>query len=143
MDEPRPAVIVALPPTRTVALVRRVANPVWLRVGISSELQVTGRRTGAPVRVTVVPVEVEGRQYVVSFAGTSHWVRNLRASTSCGLRRKGRPGTFIATEIAGPERDAAIAAYRARLPGPFRRDFDRRPAADDHPVFRVDRTGSA
>jgi hypothetical protein len=23
------------------------------------------------------------------------------------------------------------------------RDFDRRPAADDHPVFRVDRTGSA
>jgi deazaflavin-dependent oxidoreductase (nitroreductase family) len=143
MDEPQWAVSTALPPTRTVALVRRVATPIWRQVGITSEVAVQGRRTGAPVKATIVPAKIDGTLYLVSFGGTSDWVCNLRTAWRGELRTKGRAASFTATEITGPERDRVIATYRGRLPGPFRRDFDRRPGAGDHPVFRVEWGGSA
>ncbi len=136
-----------LSPSRGVAFFRRVAGPIWLRMGVTGVLEVRGRRSGRPVQVTLFPVEVDGTRYLVSFGGVTYWVLNLRAAGGGELRRKGRAETFSAVEVDGAERERAIAAYLARL-GPIRRDrdpvkkdFDRLPNAADHPTFRVEATG--
>jgi len=54
------------------------------------------------------------------------------------LRHKGPTTAFTAVEVDGAERDRVIAAFHAKTPKPFRRDFDQRPDAADHPTFRVD-----
>jgi deazaflavin-dependent oxidoreductase (nitroreductase family) len=143
--EQRPQVVsAALSPTRAVALIRRVARPIWLWVGIAAVLKVPGRRTGTPLQVTLSPVEVDGTWYLLSFGGVTDWARNLRAAGRGELRRKGRTQAFIAIEVDGNERDRVIAAYLARLGpikrelDPIKRDFDRRPGAADHPAFRVE-----
>jgi len=43
----RQIVSAALSPGRSLALIRRVAGPIWLRVGFVAILTVPGRRTGA------------------------------------------------------------------------------------------------
>jgi len=136
-----------LSPSRGVAFFRRVAGPIWLRMGVTSVLEVRGRHTGRQIKVTIFPVEVDGTRYLVSFGGITDWVRNLRAAGRCELRRRGRTATFTAVEVDGAERERAIAAYLARL-GPIRRDrdpvkkdFDRLPNAADHPTFRLEPTG--
>jgi len=136
-----------LSPSRGVAFFRRVAGPIWLRMGVTSVLEVRGRHTGRPIKVTIFPVEVDGTRYLVSFGGITDWVRNLRAAGRCELRRRGRTETFTAVEVDGAERERAIAAYLGRL-GPIRRDrdpvkkdFDRLPNVADHPTFRLEPTG--
>jgi hypothetical protein len=46
--------------------------------------------------------------------------------------------SFTGIEVEGDERDRVIAAYLARLPGFIKKDFERRPGAGDHPVFKVE-----
>jgi deazaflavin-dependent oxidoreductase (nitroreductase family) len=134
----------ALSPTRAVAILRRVAGPIWKWVGVIGVLKVSGRRTGNPLHVALMPVEVEGTWYLVSFGGVTDWVRNLRAARHGELRRKGRAEAFTAVEVDGNERERVIAAYLARLGpikrnlDPVKRDFDRRPGAPDHPAFRME-----
>jgi deazaflavin-dependent oxidoreductase (nitroreductase family) len=129
----------ALSPTRRLALIRRLLlRPIWLRVGLAAVLEVPGRRTGTPLQVSLVPWEVEGTWYLMSQYGVTDWVRNLRAARRGKLRRKGSTETFIAIEVDGEERDRVIAAFQARTPKPFKKDFDRRPGAADHPTFRVE-----
>jgi hypothetical protein len=70
--------------------------------------------------------------------GVTDWVRNLRAAGRSDLRRKDRTETFTAIEVDGDERDRVIAAFQARTPKPFKKDFDRHPSAADHPTFRVE-----
>ena len=127
----------AFAPTRPVALVRRIARPLWQRVGIAAVLEVPGRRRGRTVRVPLIPARLEGKLYLMAFGGVTDWARNLRAAGRGALRYRGRTIVFKATEVDGAERDRAIAAYLAGS-GPVRRDFNRRPNADDHPTFRVD-----
>ncbi len=137
--EQRPQMISApLPRSRTLALMRRVAGPIWLRVGLTAVLEVRGRRTGTPRQVTLFPWEVDGNSYLQSQYGVTDWVRNLRAAGRGVLRRKGRAEAFIATEVEGAERDRVIATFHARMPKPFSRDFDQRPDAADHPTFRLE-----
>jgi len=137
--EKRPQAVAAVPlPSRSIALIRRVAGPVWLRVGVTAVLEVPGRRTGKPCAVTVFPVEVEGTSYLLSQYGVTDWVRNLRAAGHGELRRKGRTKAVTAIEVEGAERDRVIAAFHAKTPRPFSRDFDERPAAADHPTFRLE-----
>jgi hypothetical protein len=87
--------------------------------------------------VTVIPVTLDGNVYLLSFGGTTDWARNLRASGRGELRRKGRNQPFTAVEVEGDERDRVIAKYLAGS-GPIKKDFYRKPAAADHPTFRVD-----
>jgi deazaflavin-dependent oxidoreductase (nitroreductase family) len=135
----RPQVVsAALTPSRSLALIRRVAGPIWLRIGFVAVLSVPGRRTGTPVQVTVFPVEVDGATYLLSQYGVTAWVRNLRAGGRGELRRKGRTETFTAIEVDGDERGRVIAAFHAKTPKPFSRDFDQRPSAADHPTFRME-----
>ena len=119
-------------------IIRRVSRPIWLRAGLAAVLEVPGRRSGAPVQVTLIPWEVDGTPYLLSQYGVSNWVRNLRASGRGALRHKGRTQAYVAIEVDGDERDRVIAAFRAKTPKPFRRDYDRLPGAADHPTFRME-----
>jgi deazaflavin-dependent oxidoreductase (nitroreductase family) len=121
-----------------MALARRVFGRRWLKTGLTVLLEVAGRRTGAPHRVALFPVTVDGTSYLLSQYGATGWVRNLRAAGRGELSRKGRAAPFTAVEVDGAERDRVIAAFRAKMPRPFRRDFEQLPAAADHPAFRVE-----
>lgn len=137
MSEGHAGIRSALAPTRPVAFVRRIATPIWFRVGIVATLEVPGRRTGATLRVSLIPIHVDGRWYLMAFGGTTDWALNLRAAGLGELRHKGRTQAFRAVEVDGNERERAIAAYLAKA-GPITKDFNRRPAPADHPTFRVD-----
>ena len=140
MDQRPRIVSAAFSPSRSLAIIRRLAGPIWLRIGFVAVLTVPGRSTGAPVRVTLLAVEVNGTWYVLSQSGVTGWVRNLRAAGRGELRHKGRTETFTAIEVDGDERDWVIAAFHAKTPKPFSRDFDQRPSAADHPTFRMELT---
>jgi deazaflavin-dependent oxidoreductase (nitroreductase family) len=109
-----------------------------LRAGLTSVLEVRGRRTGQPVHVTLYPIEVDGTTYLLSQYGVSGWVRNLRAAGWGELKGKGRSQAFTAVEVGDAERDRVYAAFHAKVPKAARRDSDQLPAAADHPVFRMD-----
>ena len=126
------------PPSRAIALIRRIAGPMWSRAGLTVVLTVPGRRTGTPRHVTLFPIEVEGTRYLLSQYGACEWVRNLRAARRGELRRRGRTEAIAVIEVDGPERDRVIAAFRAKVPPPLNWDFNTRPAAADHPTFRVE-----
>lgn len=138
MTSPSTSAVAAPPRSRFIAINRRILGPIWLRVGLTAQLELPGRRTGAPHRTALFPVDLDGTTYLLSQYGLSEWVRNLRAAGRGQLRRKGRAATFTAVEVDGAERDRVIAAFNAKTPKPFRADFDQRPDAADHPTFRVD-----
>jgi deazaflavin-dependent oxidoreductase (nitroreductase family) len=112
---------------------------MWSRLGFTVVLTVSGGRSGMPQHVTLFPIEVEGNRYLLSQYGASDWVRKLRAAGRGELRRKGRNETIAVVEVDGAERDRVIAAFHTRVPKLLRRDADARPAAADHPTFRVER----
>ena len=94
---------------------RHVVNPVVsrLRTGGVEELTVTGRRTGQPRRVPVIPVQVGTHRYLVAPFGESGWVQNtarpVRASstdtgsrsTSSRTRSLSTSGPRSSTDTAG------------------------------------------
>jgi deazaflavin-dependent oxidoreductase (nitroreductase family) len=121
------------------AFTRHLANPLAMRLGGhgAATLTVPGRRTGEPRKVPVIPVDVEGRRYLVSPYGESDWVRNLRAAGKGELSRKGQTESFRATEVPAEGRESVIARYRevaGRSVGPC---FTKLPDPKDHPVFQV------
>ena len=141
MDQPPRVVAEALSPSRTLSVLRGIFRRLWLRVGLAAVLEVPGRRTGTPTHVTVIPWEVDGTLYLMSQYGVSNWVRNLRAAGRGELRHKGRRQAFTAIEVDGNERDLVLAVFHKKTPKPFNNDFNRRPAAADHPTFRVEPIG--
>lgn len=138
MDQPPQPTAPPIARSRSLALMRRVFGPIWLRTGLIVTLSVPDRRTGKAVHVTLYPIEVDGRSYLFSQYGVSNWVRNLRAAGRGELRRKGRAEVFTAVEVADAERDRVYAAFQAKVPKLARRDSDQLPAAADHPVFRME-----
>lgn len=117
----------------------RVVNPVMKRLGRVPALIVRGRRSGDLLTVPLgEPLELDGRRYLVSGRGETHWVRNLRAAGRATLRTHGRTVDFKATELRGEEHDRIVAAYRRRLGRSVDRYFHEIPDPADHPVFRMD-----
>lgn len=125
---------------RPPLFVRRVFNPLAMRFGIggSQALSVTRRRTRAPQRVPVIPVDVEGQRYLVSPRGDTDWVRNLRATPRCTLGPHGQELAYRASEIAVADRPPVITAYRAVAGRAVKSFFEALPDAKDHPVFRLE-----
>lgn len=138
MDERTPADSAVLQPTRSVAFIRRVGDPVFMATGVGAILTVQGRRSGEPRQVKLTPVDLDGTRYLMAFQGVADWVLNLRAARTCELRQRGRTTGYTATEVEGDERDRVIAKYLSRLPAPVKSDFGRRPDPAHHPVFRVE-----
>jgi hypothetical protein len=104
----------------------RLIDP-WLRVscqlgvlGITSRLEVPGRRSGRSRSVLVGLLRVDERWYVGHPNGPAAWTRNLEAAGEALIRRTSSiPVRVSATRLgAGPERDAAIAATARQQPFP-------------------------
>jgi hypothetical protein len=120
-------------------LITNVANPLIRRVPRASALIVRGRRSGRLITVPMgEPLEVDGRRYLVSGRGETHWVRNLRAAGGGAFRSHSRIRSFRATELSGLERDGIVAAYRARLGHAVDGYFRQIPDPAGHPVFRME-----
>jgi deazaflavin-dependent oxidoreductase (nitroreductase family) len=121
------------------ALTRHLANPLAMRLsahGVAT-LTVAGRRTGAPRKVPVIPVEVGGSRYLVSPYGESDWVRNLQAAGKGELSTKGRAESFSATEVPVDQREAIITWYREVAGNHIDPYFTKLPDPRDHPVSQV------
>jgi deazaflavin-dependent oxidoreductase (nitroreductase family) len=132
---------------------RRVMNPFvvgLMRLGVSvwgsRILEVRGRKSGAPRRTPVNPLDVDGRQYLVSPRGEGQWVRNVRADGGrlvliLGRRRR----QLIAHELADAEKPPILRAYLRKWKMEVGMFFDGVTAdsdekdvqriAADHPVF--------
>ena len=57
--------------------------PWYTGLGITTRtvtLEVRGRKTGRPIRVSLSRTDYSGRSYFVSLGGESQWVRNVRAA---------------------------------------------------------------
>ena len=76
-------------------------------------LEVAGRRTGRLRRNPVLLTAFEDGEYLVSLAGESEWVRNVRAANGrVVLRRRGaRPVQLL--EVPPASRAPVLAAYQA------------------------------
>ena len=114
-----------------------VMNPLLMRLGIKPTLAVRGRRSGEWRTVPVNVLELGGSRYLVAIRGETEWVRNLRASGSGEVRRRGRVERFEAEEVPDEERPPIIAAYREHWEREVGKLFRELPDAADHPVFRL------
>jgi len=76
-------------------IIRRLFNPIAVLGGTDAVLFVRGRHSGKRLSVPVAPpFEYEGRRYLVSPLGDTHWARNLRAAGEGVLRYRPAPGTL-------------------------------------------------
>ena len=116
-------------------------------------LEVPGRRTGRVRRTSLVVAELGGCRYLVSLAGESEWVRNVRANGSRASLRRLRSNPVYLAEIPVEERPPVLTAYLSKRaysksPECEAREFfgvspDATPAqlaeiASRYPVFRIE-----
>src|SRR2546425_1288905 len=92
----------------------KVVNPLMTALGLAPALTVRGRASGRSYTMPVLPLEYEGKRYLVAPRGDTHWARNLRAVGECELRAGGRKRRFTAREIPAAQRAALGAAYVQR-----------------------------
>jgi deazaflavin-dependent oxidoreductase (nitroreductase family) len=120
-------------------VMKSLIGPLMMRTGRIPVLTVAGRTSGQPRSVPIgKPLDLEGRRYLLSARGQTHWIRNLRAAGCGTLRSRGVTESFRALEIEGEERDRVIAAYRALLGKRVEPAFVKLPNAADHPTFRLE-----
>src|SRR5438132_10752353 len=123
----------------------KVVNPLMAALGLAPALTVRGRTSGRRYTMPVLPLDYEGKRYLVAPRGNTHWARNLRAVGQCGLRVGGRNGRFIAREIPVAERGPAgrriCSEIRAEVRR-IRRQGIRRPAGSGRPSRLPGRTGT-
>lgn len=126
---------------------------VWLtRRGVSvwgsRVLEVKGRVTGAPRRVPVNLLVLDGREVLVAPRGDAEWTRNVRAAGGrLDLLLGGRRDHRIAEELDGQEKVDALRAYLRRWKAEVGVFFDGVDAdstdaelaaiAPPHPAFRL------
>lgn len=117
------------PPWFTRVVFNRIAKSTGLSG--AETLTVTGRRTGRPQSVPVIPVDVGGHRYLVSTRGEAQWVRNVRAEPRVRLGST----SYVAREVVEEERPVVLTAYRDKAGRAVDGYFRRLPRDADHPVF--------
>jgi hypothetical protein len=115
---------------------------------------VPGRQSGRLRRTSLVLAEHGSRDYLVSLAGESEWVRNVRANDYQASLRRLRSKPVRLVELPAEERPAVLMAYlstRAYSKSPefeAREFFGVSPNAsledlaeigERYPVFRIER----
>lgn len=83
----------------------------------------TGRRSGRPI-ATPIAYARDGDSFVALTVAAvdSHWYRNLRSRPEALLEIRGHPVRVRADFLdSDAQRQAAVAAFRAGVPGQFRR----------------------
>lgn len=121
-------------------LLARGRGPAFMRL-----LTVRGRVTGRQLTTPVVPVQRDGRVWVVSPFGDVAWVRNARAAGRLDLHRGHERVTYEVRELDPVEAVPVLRAYLSMPSERFvRRDFSVTAASSDdaiaaeatrHPVF--------
>ncbi|MGD2061713.1 MAG: nitroreductase family deazaflavin-dependent oxidoreductase [Acidimicrobiia bacterium] len=120
-----------------------------------ASLEVLRRVSGKTQRIPVVVTPYHGDDYLVSLAGESQWVKNVRASDGRAVLKRGRRRNVTLVEVDESERPPIIAQYleggrerSGEKAGPDQARFyfglDPDPTLDDieaiamhYPVFRV------
>jgi deazaflavin-dependent oxidoreductase (nitroreductase family) len=102
-------------------------------------LRTTGRRSGLPRTAPVALLKFDGREWLVSPFGETHWVHNVRADGRAELGRGRRFRRVRLTEVTDGREQAVLKAYRRKFNiVPFVRDtFTAHPDAH-RPVFQID-----
>jgi deazaflavin-dependent oxidoreductase (nitroreductase family) len=120
-------------------LVGKIYNKIALATGVGSseKLTVTGRKTGAPQSIPVVPADFEGSRYLVSPRGESQWVRNVRANPTVTVASKFVATTFTAVEVPPVATASIIQAYRQKADKSAEAYWEKLPDGADHPVFKL------
>ena len=120
----------------------KVMNPLLTALGLAPALSVRGRASGRKYTVPVLPLDYQGRRYLVAPRGNTHWARNLRAVGECDLRLGGRTTHFTAREIPAAERAPVVNAYvqqhGKKYGGFVAKEFADMPDPADHPVFLIE-----
>jgi deazaflavin-dependent oxidoreductase (nitroreductase family) len=131
--------------------VRRVENTIMgalVRAGLvprSCLLTTRGRATGRPRSNPVVPVEHDGRLWLVAPYGPVSWVHNARAAGQVTLTRRRDSRHYTIREVSHEEAGPVLKRYVALAPA-ARRSFQavkHSPVADfvseagRHPVFEL------
>lgn len=138
---------------------RRQTNRIvaWLAgIGLTPantvRLEVRGRRTGRVRAFVVTTATWRGEQYLVSLAGESDWVRNLRAADGDAVIRHGYRHHVRTIELPVEQRAPVLSAYLgkralSKSPSGAARDYfgvEPNPPLDEleriaerYPVFRV------
>ena len=120
----------------------RIMNPLLTALGLAPALTVRGRTSGRRYTMPVLPLDYDGKQYLVAPRGNTHWARNLRSVGEGDLRAGARTVHFTATEIPVGQRGPLVAAYVQKF-GPkyggfVAKEFAALPDPADHPVFLIE-----
>lgn len=124
------------------AFTAKVFNRIAMATGVSGSetLTVTGRKTGDPQSIPVIPVEVDGALYLVCPRGETQWVRNVRAKPVVTIKNKRGTSSYQASEVPLAERAPVIAAYRDKAGRAVSGYWKQLPDDKDHPTFRLSPT---
>jgi len=91
------------------------AVPWYTSLGLTSgtvTLEVRGRKTGKPIRVSLTAVRRQGSRYLVSLAGgESQWVKNVRAAEGRAIVLSGRRTPVRLVEIPDAEKPPVLLGY--------------------------------
>lgn len=119
-------------------------------------LEVRGRVSGRPRRVPILRTRHDGQDYLVSLAGQSQWVKNLRAANGEGVIHRRGARRIRAVEVEPQDAADIIAAYlragraRSGAQGGLKQaryyfGLDAEPSLEDirgvteyYPVFRIE-----
>ena len=117
----------------------KVVNPLMAALGLAPALTVRGRASGRRYTMPVLPLDYEGKRYLVAPRGNTQWARNLRAVGEGELRVGRKTTHFKASEIPIAERGPLVAAYVQRFGSKYggfvAKEFAALPDPTDHPVF--------
>jgi deazaflavin-dependent oxidoreductase (nitroreductase family) len=112
-------------------------------------LTTRGRKTGRPRTNPVVPVEDDGRRWLVAPYGTVSWVHNARETGRVSLTRRRNTRDYAVREVP-PEEAGPILKRYVRIAPTTRPYFQATKAspvedyvteADRHPVFELTPAG--
>jgi len=129
--------------------------PWYTSLGITSRtvtLEVRGRRTGKPIRVSLSRTDHHGQQYFVSLGGESDWVQNVRAAGGRAVILSRVRQEIHLEEIPVEERATILWAYVQKRAfthsgtqaarhffglGPHPTLDEMKALANHYPVFRI------
>jgi deazaflavin-dependent oxidoreductase (nitroreductase family) len=119
----------------------RVISPLLAGLGLAPSIRVRGRTSGRIYTMPVLPLDYQGKRYLVAPRGNTQWARNLRAAGEGDLRIRGRRQHFRASEIPASERgplvEAYVRQYGSKYGGFVAKEFAALPDPADHPVFLI------
>jgi deazaflavin-dependent oxidoreductase (nitroreductase family) len=142
---------------RFIRWIKYTVIPWYTGLGLTQgtiTLEVRGRRTGKPTRVSLTSVRQGGERYLVSLYDRSQWVKNVRASGGQAVMISGRRQPIRLVEVPLEERASILLGYTrqralshsgeasARLffglgPNPTLEDMQA--IAENYVVFRIEK----